>query len=173
MLLAPAFIVLALCAVNCGGGGPSTSTSAGALVSQGLREESSGHLQQSIQDFIAATAKDHKDASAYYQLGVLYQQRLNKLIQAGVEYKHALSYKPNDTAAMYNLAVLDTLASPQAAQNLYARLLILEPKNPKVNFNLGLLLIAENQPVPGHAYLQKGISLDPSLAKQVPAGITP
>jgi tetratricopeptide (TPR) repeat protein len=173
LLLASTFVAVGLCAASCGGGSPSNSTSANSLVSQGLRAESAGHLQQAAKDFMAATAKDHKNASAYYQLGVLYQHFLNKPAQAAIAYKKALVHKPNDRAAMYKLAVLDTLSTPQAAQNLYARLLVLDPHDARVNFNLGLLLIEENQPVPGHAYLKKAISLDPSLAKRVPSGITP
>ena len=40
-----------------------------------------------------------------------------------------------------------------------------------VNFNLGLLLIAQNQPGPGHADLKKAIQINPALASRVPAGI--
>jgi tetratricopeptide (TPR) repeat protein len=173
LLFAPALVALALFVASCGNSAPSSSSSAASFISKGLSAESSGKLHEAEQDFMTAAATDHKDANAYFQLGVLYQHRLNEPAKAATAYKNALVHQHNDKAAMYNLAVLETLGAPQTAQNLYARLLILDPKNPRVNYNLGLLLIAENQPVPGHALLKKALSLDPSLAKQVPAGITP
>jgi Tfp pilus assembly protein PilF len=170
--LALAFLALAIFAVGCGSSSPNPSSSADSLVARGLTAESTGHPQQAIKDFIAATVTDHKDASAYYQLGVIYQ-RLQKMTQAADAYKKALKIEPRHKAAMFHLAVLDTLSYPQAAQNLYVELLQLSPNDAHVHFNLGLLLIAEHQPAPGQAELKKAVSIDPALAKQLPSGITP
>jgi superkiller protein 3 len=93
--------------------------------------------------------------------------------KAAAAYKRALSLRPKYRSAMFNLAIVDTAAEPQAAMNLYNELTLQNPKDATAYFNLGLLLIAQNQPVPGHAALKKAIALDPALAKRVPAGITP
>ena len=74
---------------------------------------------------------------------------------------------------MFNLATLEASSNPQNAITLYNQLLKLKPNDANVLFNLGLLLIAQNQPVTGHADLKKAISLDPSLSSRVPKGITP
>ena len=74
---------------------------------------------------------------------------------------------------MFNLAIVDTPSQPQSAENLYNELILQNPKDANATFNLGLLLIAQNQRVPGHAALKRAIALDPALANRVPAGITP
>ena len=74
---------------------------------------------------------------------------------------------------MFNLAIIDTFTDPQGAMNLYNELTLKNPKNANAYFNLGLLLIAQNQPIPGHAELKKALSLNPALAKKLPAGIIP
>ncbi len=173
LLVAPALLALGLFAVSCGSSSPSGPSPAASLVSKGLSAEAAGQTQQALKDFMAAIAKDHTDAKANYELGVLYQQRLNKPALAADAYKNALKDEPKYKSAMFNLAILDTQTNPQAAQNLYTELLLLNRNDPNVLFNLGLLLISENQPIPGHAALKKAIALDPSLARRVPAGITP
>ncbi len=101
-----------------------------------------------------------------------YQQRLNEPAQAASAYNKAIladsSYKP----ALYNLAILDTKANPLQAINLYNQLLKLNPNDPTVNFNLGLLLLSENQTAQGQAALQKAILLNPALKNRLPAGVT-
>jgi tetratricopeptide (TPR) repeat protein len=130
-------------------------------------------MQQAAADFRAAAAADHKDAVPYFQLGVLYQQRLHDPGQAATAYKEALSIKPTYWAAMFNLAIVDTPSQPQDAINLYHEIILRNPKDADATFNLGLLLIEDNQPVPGHTLLKRALALDPALAKRVPPGITP
>jgi Flp pilus assembly protein TadD len=173
LILAPVTVTLALLAASCGGSSnPSASSDANALISQGRHAESIGDSAQAARDFRSAAASDRSNALAYYDLGAL-DQYLHDPTQAVTAYKQALSRQPKDRNAMFNLAVIDTPSEPQAAENLYNELRLLYPKDAQVDFNLGLLLIAQNQPVPGHTILKKAISLDPALAKQVPAGITP
>jgi Flp pilus assembly protein TadD len=172
VVLIPAILTVALLAASCGGS-PSASSTARSLISQGLTAESSGNTQQAVHDFRAAAATDRTDAVPYYELGVLYQRVLHNSAQAATAYKMALSIRPKYSAALFNLAMVDTPSQPQAAMNLYNELILLNPKNADAEFNLGLLLINQLQPVPGHTLLKKAIALDPALAKQVPAGITP
>ena len=156
---------------NCGSS-PSSPSAADSLVSKGLQAESDGQYQQAQRDFVSAAAQE-RSAIPYYDLGVLYQRDLHDPVQAAVEYKRALSIQPKNKNAMFNLAVVDAPSQPQAAENLYNQVRLLYPKDALAYFNLGVLLIQQNQPTPGHLLLKKAISLDPALAKQVPAGITP
>ena len=80
---------------------------------------------------------------------------------------------PRYRAAMFNLAIVDTPSQPQAAINLYNELVLQNPKDANSAFNLGLLLLADNQPVPGHTFLKRAVALEPALAKRLPAGVTP
>lgn len=164
--------VAALVAASCGSSSPSPSSAADSLVANGLQAEANGQYQQAQSDFLSAAAKE-RSAIPYYDLGVLYQRELNDPAKAATAYKHALTIQPKNRNAMFNLAVLDTTSEPQAAENLYNQLRLEYPKDAQAYFNLGVLLIQQNQPTPGHLLLKKAIALDPALAKQVPAGITP
>jgi cytochrome c-type biogenesis protein CcmH/NrfG len=174
ILFALALAAIALIAAACSSSPSSNpSSEAGSLISQGLTAESHGQVRQAVNDFNEAVAKNPSSAVPYYDLGVVYQERLNDPSLAQSEYNKATladsSYKP----ALFNLAILETSSDPQGAINLYNELLKLNPNDPNVLFNLGLLLIAQNQSLTGHADLKKAISLDPSLASRVPKGITP
>lgn len=151
----------------------SPTSSANALISEGLAAESHGQTQEAIKDFNAAVAKNPASAIGYYDLGVVYQQQVNDPTSATSAYNKALLANPNYKPALFNLAILQTQSDPAGAVSTYNQLLKLNPSDSNVLFNLGLLLIAQNQPVQGHADLQKAISINPTLAKRVPAGITP
>ena len=143
------------------GSSPSSPSAADSLTSNGLQAESEGQYQQALHDFRSAAAQE-RSAIPYYDLGVLYQRDLHDPVQAAVEYKRALSIQPKNKNAMFNLAVVDAPNQPQAAENLYNELRILYPKDAQAYFNLGVLLIQQNQPTPGHILLRKAISLDPA-----------
>jgi Flp pilus assembly protein TadD len=161
----------ALFTASCGGS-PSRSSEADSLVSKGLQAEAAERFQLAANDFRSAASKDHSDAIPYFELGVLYQ-RIHDSTKAATAYKQALSLEPKYKKAMFNLAVVDTPTQPQAAMNLYNELRLQNPKDAQVDFNLGLLLIAQSQPTPGHQLLKQAVSLDPMLAKRLPAGMTP
>lgn len=172
-LVAPIVLASAVFIASCGSSTPpSPSSAAGTLVAKGRQAEAAGRFKAAVADFHAAAAKDHSDAVPLYELGALYQ-RLGFPDEAGTAYKQALSIKPKYRNAMFNLAVVDTKSQPQAAENLYNELLLQNPKDAQVDFNLGLLLIAQNQPTPGHQLLKHAIKLDPALAKKLPTGTTP
>jgi tetratricopeptide (TPR) repeat protein len=172
-LFAPALLAVGLLAAGCGSGSPpSAASSADSLISQGLSAESHGQNQRALQDFSEAVAKNPSAPIAYYDLGVIYQQQLNKPNQAASEFNKALLADPNYKPALYDLAILETSANPLQAINLYQQLLKLNPNDPNVLFNLGLLLYAHNQVAQGKADLNKAISIDPSLKSRVPAGVS-
>jgi tetratricopeptide (TPR) repeat protein len=170
-ILVVGLVSVALLATSCGSS-PSSPSASDSLVSKGLQAQSDGQYQQAQRDFLSAAAQE-RSAIPYYDLGVLYQRDLHDPAKAAVEYKRALSIQPKNKNALFNLAVVDSPSQPQAAENIYNQLRLLYPKDALAYFNLGVLLIQQNQPTPGHILLKKAISLDPALAKQVPAGITP
>ncbi len=173
LLLVPAMLGIAVLAVACNGSTPSPSSTASSDITQGLKAENAGQNQEAVKDFEAATTADPADAIGYYDLGVVLQEKLNNASSAIAAYNKAILAKPNYKPAMFNLATLEASSDPQGAITLYNQLLTLNPNDANVNFNLGLLLIAQNQATPGHAALKKAISINPALAKRVPAGITP
>ena len=171
-VLIPCLAAVALLATACTSSDSPTS-SANALISEGLASESHGQTQEAIKDFNSAVAKNPASAIAYYDLGVVYQQQVNDPTSAAQADNKALLANPNYKPALFNLAILQTQSDPTAAIATYTQLLKLNPNDANTLFNLGLLLIAENQPLQGHADLKKAIAIDPTLAKRVPAGITP
>jgi tetratricopeptide (TPR) repeat protein len=173
ILLAPALLGIAFVAVACQSDPPSASSTASSDIAQGLKAESAGQNQQAVKDFTAATVADPTNAIAYYDLGVVNQETLNDSASAIAAYNKALLAQPSYKPALFNLAILETPNDPQTAITLYNKLLALNPNDANTNFNLGLLLIAQNQAAAGHAALQKAITINPALAKRVPAGITP
>lgn len=164
---------IALFAAACSSSPSTPSSEANSLISQGLAAESHNQVQQAVSDFNQAAAKNPSSAIPYYDLGVVYQEKLSEPAQAQSEYSKATLADSTYRPALFNLAILETASNPGNAINLYNQLLKLNPNDANVLFNLGLLLIAQNQAATGHADLKKAISLDPSLASRVPKGITP
>ena len=150
----------------------SPAASASQLVEQGLKAQTAGNTAQAVDDFQQAIVKDPTNKFAYYDLGVMYQ-RLSQPIVAAGWYRKAILADPAYKPALFNLAIIETRTQPSGAIDLYSQLLRMNPNDANVNFNLGLLLIAQNQPQPGHADLEKAIQINPALASRVPAGITP
>jgi Tfp pilus assembly protein PilF len=174
MMLAPLLIVVALAATACSDKPATTpAQTAGQLITQGLKEGTAGNTQQALTDFQKAASEDPTDTYAYYDEGVIYQTKLSETSEAAAAYQKALlansTYKP----ALFNLAIIDTMTDPTEAISLYQQILMANPSDANTLFNLGLILIGQNQPVPGHADLSKAIMLEPTLASRVPKGITP
>lgn len=167
---------LATVTAACGGGSgnsDATSNSAKTLITQGLRAQSSGNMQQAIRDFAAAASKEPTSPLPYYNIGVIYQEYLKKPSEAATYYEKALHADAKYKSALFNLAVLNTSTNPQTAINFYNRLLAINPNDPNVLFNLGLLLIGGGHTTQGEADVQKAVALNPALRKRVPAGVTP
>ena len=148
-------------------------TSGPGLVRQGTVAQSRGDLAVAVTRFQAAMAKDPTDVDAPYDLGVLFQQRLHDGALAASYYTRALAVDPTFKSALFNLALVETPKNPARAISLYNQLLALNANSPQVLWNLGLLLISQNQSSQGHADLAKAVALDPTLAKQAPPGVTP
>jgi Tfp pilus assembly protein PilF len=166
--------VVALVTAACSSNGPSATPSgtANQLVGAGLAAQQQGQIPQAKQDYQAAIGKDPNNKYAYYDLGVIYQQAQDST-DASTDYRRALVIDPNFKPALFNMAVLETSSDPHGAIALYQQLLQLNPNDANVNFNLGLLLIAQGQPAQGHADLSKAVQIDPSLTSRLPAGTKP
>lgn len=175
LVLAAGLLGLSLLAAACSGGSPSPAASANAEITQGLSAKASGQSRLAINDFKAAAAADPTNPIPYYDLGVMYQQVENNPTQAAIYYNKALLANADYKPALYNLAILETSTEPQSAINLYNQLLTLNPNDPNVLFNLGLLLHAQGQTAQGQADVTKADFLDPALKSRVPAnsGLTP
>ena len=173
LLLAPAILAIAVVGAACSSSSPNPADQASTLISQGLSAEKSGHTQSALSDFNDAVSKDPANAVPYYDLGVLYQQDLNKPGLAAAEYNKALLADPNYKPAAYNLAIVETPTDPTAAITLYNELLKVKANDPNVLFNLGLLLIAQGQTTQGQADVTKAVFLAPALKSKVPKGVTP
>jgi tetratricopeptide (TPR) repeat protein len=170
-ILVPALAVLAILTAACSSS-PSPSSSSNSLISQGLSAEAGGSPQQALKDFNQAVAQDPSNQVAYYDLGVMYQEKLGNRGQAATEYNKAILADPNYKPAIYNLAILDTSGDPTQAINLYNQLLKLNPNDSNVLFNLGLLLYQSGQTAQGQADLTKAIFLNPALKDRVPKSVT-
>lgn len=169
---------LAACSSGTSAGSATRTVSAAAvkeantLVESGLRAQSAGQLGQALRDYEQATAKDSGLAVAYYDIGTIHQQQ-HSIGAAEQAYERALAVDPRYKPALFNLAILLTPNDPPRAESIYRQLLALNAQDADVNFNFGLLLIAQGQSAEGHQDLRKAIALDPTLAQRVPAGITP
>jgi hypothetical protein len=152
--------------------GPGAPTgTAGALVLQGLSAQRSGDIAGAISDYQAALRADPGNFYAHFDLGTIYQQR-GDLTNAALQYQDALRTNPTFGPALYNLAVLETPTAPASAISYFEQDLQVEPDNASANFDLGILLIKSGKVASGDGYVQKGVRLNPALAKSIPPGIT-
>lgn len=164
--------VAGLVATSCSNTSPAEESN--NLVAQCLGAEGLGQTSQAISYCKQAVAKNPNNKAAHYDLGVLYQQ-LGDSTDAVSEYKQTLVIDPKYKPALWNLAIIQSVPNPTEAITIYNELLNLNPNDPNVNFNLGLLLISQGgaQALQGHVLLKKAIQLNPALAQRVPQGITP
>jgi tetratricopeptide (TPR) repeat protein len=159
-------------AASCGSSTPSSSPkTAEQLVAAGLAAEKAGNSDQAFTDFEAAAAQDPSNKYAAYDLGYIYQVR-GDTTDAAAQYQKALTLDPKFAQALYNLGVLDEKSNPTAAISYFEQELQADPTDPGGNFDLGVLLIQHGQTPQGDTYLQNAIRLDPSLASDLPSGIT-
>jgi tetratricopeptide (TPR) repeat protein len=145
--------------------------SANGLVEAGLAAQRAGNIDQAFSDYKSAVAKDPKNVYAHYDLGFIYQRR-GDVTNAATEYQHALQANPKFGDALYNLGVLEAPINPASAINYYVQDLQVDPNNASANFNLGVLLIKQGQVDQGNTYLETALRLNPSLAVEVPPGIS-
>ncbi len=168
-------VVTALAIPACGSSKKSASTTtttpADGLIQAGVTAGDHGNTAAAIADYRAALKANPLSNIAYYDLGVIYQQK-GDATDARTSYQKAILINPTYKSALFNLAILDTPTEPATAVSLYTQLLGLNANDSNVLFNLGLLLRQTGQTVQGNADLAKAIKINPALASRVPATTT-
>jgi Tfp pilus assembly protein PilF len=139
-----------------------------ALFTDALNQQKAGKLRAAEAGFTSVLQIDPLNYTAYYNLGVIYQQT-NRSVDATLAYEKALIINTKFQPALFNLAILDSTGDPQAAITLYKRIQQLGPQNPSaVAFNLGLVYRETGSVAAGNAQLRYAVSLDPALRSKIP-----
>ncbi len=176
--LLPAGVCLAagLSLAACGNGSASaTSTTvqapAALLFNAGLSAEEQSGYQQAVTDFTAVLQLQPHSYLAAYDLGVA-EYGLKRIPAATTAYRKALSINPNFRSALFNLALLYTSAAPAKATLLFEKLETMDPGDPNVEFNFGLLLEHVGRVKAGETQLAEALKTEPSLKQRLPKGTT-
>lgn len=75
--------------------------------------------------------------------------------------------QPNDTQAIYDLAVLDTPTQPATSVAVYRELVTENPNGAHSLFNLGLLLEKMGDETEGTADVAKAVAIGPNLGSRL------
>ena len=158
----------------CSSGKKATSSSSGSLSSvdqilqDGVNAQSQGRLDIAREKYLQVIQQDPTNKIAFYDLGVIYQQ-LNDAKNARDAYQKAIAIDAKYSPALFNLAILETPLDPARAEQLYRQLLQINPKDPNVHFNLGLMLKNIGRTEEGDAEVQAAVQIDPAFASRIPA----
>jgi tetratricopeptide (TPR) repeat protein len=153
----------------CGGSGGSGTPAqqAAALVTKGLEAQLAGDLATAQSDYQQATQLDHTNKFAYYDLGTVYDKQGNKA-QAILDYQTVFQIDPNFVDALFNLGVDTTASDPVSAEQLYLKVVRLQPTFAAAWLNLGFILQSTGNLNQAKADWAKAVSLDPSLRSRIP-----
>jgi tetratricopeptide (TPR) repeat protein len=107
-----------------------------AVVYQQLQE-----FRQSLSDYNQAIALDPKVATAYYNRGLLKEDKLNDIQGALADYNQAISLNPQDDRAYANRGILkkNKLNDHQGALSDYNQAISLKPQDATLYYNRGIL----------------------------------
>lgn len=155
-------------AAACGGSQGTPAQQAAALVTKGLEAQLAGDLSTAQSDYQQATQLDHTNKFAYYDLGTVYDKQGNR-VQAIQDYQTTLVIDPNFVDALFNVAVDTTASNPSGAEQLYRKVISLQPTLASAWLNLGFVLMSEGNAVEARADWAKAVSLDPSVASRIPS----
>jgi tetratricopeptide (TPR) repeat protein len=165
---------LAVAACSSGAAGGSTTTTetpATQLFNSGLSAEQQARYQQGANDFEAVLQLQPRSYLAAYDLGVA-DAALNRTSAAAAAYRRSLSVNPKFRSALYNLALLYSSGEPAKAVPLFAKLETIDPRDPNVEFNFGLVLEHVGRVKAGESQLTAALKAEPSLKHQIPKGTT-
>ncbi len=161
------FALLPLALIGLAACGSAPAQQASDLVAQGLKAQLSGDLATAATDYKKAIQLDSGNKFAHYDLGTVYGQQGNKA-QADQEYDTVLTIDPNFADALYNLAVDTANSNPPGAEQLYRKVIALQPGWAAAWLNLGFVLQSEGNLAEATADWAKATSLDPTLASRIP-----
>jgi Flp pilus assembly protein TadD len=151
-------------------GATKTPTSEAALLGSGQAAFQQGHDAAALQLFEQAVKNKPSDASAYYDLGAVYQAE-GQDSDALQQYRAALRLDPNMVPPMFNEAVIYQARSASLAILLYRRVISLQPDSPTAFFNLGLLEAQSHADALAGVDLRQAVHLDPSLESRIPSSV--
>ena len=80
----------------------------------------------------------------------------------------ALVIAPNFADALFNLAVDTAGANPPSAEELYSKVVSLQPSFAAAWLNLGFTLLSQGKADQARADWAKAIAIDPTLASRLP-----
>jgi Flp pilus assembly protein TadD len=146
-------------------GAPPTAAS---LVSQGLKAQLAGDDSTAESTYQQAIKVDPNNAVAHYDLGTVYDRQGSRSL-AVEEYTTTLVIDPSFTDALFNLAVDTAGSDPSGAENLYLRVLTVQPSFAAAWLNVGFILQSEGKLSQARADWGKAVALDASLASHIPA----
>lgn len=171
-LVLAAGLVLGAC-----GGGNDDSAKGGTLLSSALQAEINGDFSTAkakFEEVLQADPTDRDRVLAHYNLGYIAQTQERDNAKAKTEYEAALETDPNYTAALYNLAIVETAAGNQSgAIELYKRAIAANPAYSDAYLNLGFLLYDNGDTAGADAAFRKAIAGKPELRSRIPADRQP
>ena len=156
--LLPLSIGLAAC------GTPPTATN---LVAQGLKAQLSGDVSSAESEYQQAIKLDQYNTLAHYDLGTVYDKQGNTSLAVG-EYRATLVIDPVFTDALFNLAVDTAASDPASAEQLYLKVLTLQPDFAAAWLNVGFILQSRGKNTEAQADWARAAALDPTLGARVP-----
>jgi tetratricopeptide (TPR) repeat protein len=145
-----------------------TTNALTAMLDEGIALGKRDKLDEAKAVFRRILAVDRTNKYAWYNLGVIDQQR-NLINEAVKDYDRALVADPGYTPAMYNKAIILESRDVDAAIRLYKQVLVVDPKASTTYVRLGLLYVGKGQTDLAGANFAAAIKLDPSLRDAVPA----
>lgn len=183
-------VVASGCFLSTPGSGTSQSTSdqkalfADATAFQALARKcttascTEANLDAAIQDYERVLKIDPLNQYAYYDTGVIYYS--TRQTSAAVDaFGKCLLIQPDYFPAIFDLAIIDTTASPNDAVSLYLQAEKLKPAPKDIAdayFNLGLLYDKLGKHQDGNTQIEDAVTLNPALLSQlgkIPAADVP
>jgi tetratricopeptide (TPR) repeat protein len=143
---------------------PTTATS---LVTQGLKAQLSSDPATAEQDYRQAIQLDPNNDIAHFDLGTVYDEQGQKA-QAEQEYQLALVIAPNFTDALFNLAVDTAGSNAPSAEELYSKVVSIDPGFAAAWLNLGFTLSSQGKLAEAKVDWAKAVAIEPTLATRIP-----
>lgn len=120
--------------------------------------------------FLQVIKRDPREAAAYYDLGLAYQDQ-HDYRDALKAYAKAQALDQNFVPVIFNRAVLYSRTDPQLAMFLYRKAIAIQHDSPTAFLNLGLLEASQGGPLlraQAKKDLARAVRLEPSLASRIP-----